>query len=360
MSTPSSAVGTTRAGRVRDLVVVVLIAGFAYGSTRYGAHFTPTGAGVFAAGCALVPYGLERLGTPHTREVGVLASVAGIVLISFAILAERTNVIPDVLGRTPDPTTVITPSPPPGAGPAGGPTPTTTAGGAAASGSSARTANATGARRTAAYTGPSSPSAGAVTQASARPGSIPPASVPSGNGQVTPPVTTPPTSPPTSDAAAVMVSQRVAAYDNYGPAIQPGQAMCSGNPARPESVPGGSLTQTFVVPNGVSALDAATIQIDPNPAVTAHASLTVSGGGQVSATAAAAGDTGFAFPRLAVSPGQTVTLSLSFTATQGKLITVYVAGAPGGQFRALNSCSDGAPSTTRSPEGLRAVISGWS
>lgn len=352
MSTPPTAAGATSVSRVRDVLVVAAIAVFAYAGSRYGANFTPRGAGVFAAGCALVPFGLERLGTPATREVGALASVAGIVLISFAILAERTNVIPDVLGSKPDPTIVITPGPPP----------TTASGRMGSPGSTLPTApNATtaGTRHTAGYPGPGSSTTGAVRQSSSRTSTITSTSVPAGNAAVTPPVTTPPTLPPTTEAA-VVVSQRVSAYDNYGPAIQPGQAMCSGNPARPESMPGGALTQTFVVPHGVNALDSATIQIDPNPAVTAHVSLAVSGGGQVSAAAAAAGDTGFSFSRLAVSPGQTVTLSLRFTATQGKLITVYVAGAPGGQFQAQNSCSDGAPSTTRSPEGLRAVISGWS
>lgn len=356
MSTPSPAASSTRESRVRDLVMVLFIAAFAYVGTRYGAGFHPTHAGILAAGCALTPYGLERMGSASTRQLGVVASVAGIMLISLAILAEKTNVIPKGAGRPPDPTIVVTPAPAPGAGQAEG-APRATSVGAEATGSGTPT---TTTRRTIADTGSRQESSTTSLPRTTAPVSIPPPGLPPARGPVAPPVTTAPTSPPATEAAVIAVPQRVSAYDNYGPAIQPGQAMCSGNPARPESMPGGGITQTFVVPNGVSALDSATIQIDPNPAVSAHASLTVSGGVQVSATAAAAGDTGFSFPRLAVSPGQTVTLSLSFTATQGKLITVYVAGAPGGQFRAQNSCSDGAPNSTRSPEGLRAVISGWS
>lgn len=108
MTTPSAA-GPTGLSRARDVVTVVLVAAFAYAGTRYGAGFTPRGAAVFAAGCALVPYGLERLGAAQTRETGVLASLAGTVLIVFAILAERTGVIPEALGGVPEPTVVITP-----------------------------------------------------------------------------------------------------------------------------------------------------------------------------------------------------------------------------------------------------------
>lgn len=362
MTTPSAA-GPTGLSRARDVVTVVLVAAFAYAGTRYGAGFTPRGAAVFAAGCALVPYGLERLGAAQTRETGVLASLAGTVLIVFAILAERTGVIPEALGGVPEPTVVITPGyEPPGEALPGSPPTAAASDGTVPLGSPDGTAapsarpgtewakTDTARPSSSTRTGPATTSPTTTARAGSEPG------VPSVEQQDLPPVT----SPQTAETEAVAAPQRMRAYDNYGPAIQPGQAMCSGNPARPESMPGGTLTQTFVVPNGVSALDAATIQIDPNPAVTAQVSLAVSGGRQVSAIVAASGDTTFAFPRLAVTPGQTVTLSLSFSATQGKLITVYVAGAPGGQFRAQNTCSDGAPSTTRSPEGLRAVISGWS
>ncbi|NUR73321.1 MAG: hypothetical protein HOU81_21090 [Hamadaea sp.] len=49
-----------------------------------------------------------------------------------------------------------------------------------------------------------------------------------------------------------------------------------------------------------------------------------------------------------------------FTATYGKIITVYTAGAPGGIFTTANSCPDGAPNVSTSATGLRAVVSGWS
>lgn len=134
--------------------------------------------------------------------------------------------------------------------------------------------------------------------------------------------------------------------------------MCRGNPARPESMPGGTATQSFTVPSGVASLDSALVQIDPDSRVTAHATLVVNGAVRATADAAAAGDTHFAFPSVPVAPGDQAALSVYFTASFGKIITVYSAAATGGTFTASNSCSDGAPSVT-SPFGLRAVVSGW-
>ena len=101
------------------------------------------------------------------------------------------------------------------------------------------------------------------------------------------------------------------------------------------------------------------MQIDPDSTVTAHAKLTVNGVVMGSADAAAAGDTRFSFSPVAVSPGDQAALSFSFTATFGKIITIYGAAAVGGTFTGTNSCSDGAPSFS-SANGLRAVVSGWS
>lgn len=172
--------------------------------------------------------------------------------------------------------------------------------------------------------------------------------------QPPPPPPPPPSPPPTTPPAAG--GQPIRAYDNYGSGAI-GHAMCRGNPASSLSMPGGTATQTFTVPAGVATLSSATIQIDPATAVTAH--LTVAANGAISTSAAtAAGDTQFAFGPLAVQPGQVVTLTLSFTATAGKIITVYTVGAPGGTFTASNSCPDGAQSVTVSPAGLRAVVSG--
>lgn len=167
-------------------------------------------------------------------------------------------------------------------------------------------------------------------------------------GSVSPP--TPPTPGPRS---------RVTPYNNYGSA-NAGRAMCRGNPGRPESMPGGTVTQTFTVPSGVASLDAATVQIDPDSSVVAHAALAVNGGVRATADATAAGDTNFGFGAVGVAAGDQVTLKVTFTATFGKLTTVYTAGAPGGVFSASNSCPDGAPSLTTSTTGLRATVSGWS
>ncbi|HET6505856.1 MAG TPA: GDSL-type esterase/lipase family protein [Baekduia sp.] len=171
----------------------------------------------------------------------------------------------------------------------------------------------------------------------------------------------------TADAAAAKTVKatfspppphRVDAYSNYGPATA-GRAMCRGNPGTPSSMPGGTATQTFTVPAGVASLDHATIQIDPDSRVNAHLTVFVNGAARASADAAAAGDTQFSFSSVGVTPGDTVTFSISFSASFGKIITVYSAAAVGGTLTIGNSCPDGAPSLT-SANGLRAVVSGWS
>jgi hypothetical protein len=154
------------------------------------------------------------------------------------------------------------------------------------------------------------------------------------------------------------VGQPVNAYDNYGGGAV-GHAMCRGNPGRPESMPGGTASQAFSVPAGVAAIDHALVQIDPDSSVTAHATLSVNGSAAASADAAASGDTSFAFSRVNVRQGDTVSLSISFTASSGKIITVYTVGSPGGTFTASNSCSDGAPNVSTPTTGLRAVVSGY-
>lgn len=166
-----------------------------------------------------------------------------------------------------------------------------------------------------------------------------------------------PTPQPTPTAAPT--PQPVDAYANYGPA-NAGHAMCRGNPGNALSMPGGTASQTFTVPAGVASLTSALIQIDPDSAVTAHLSIAINGTAVATADAIAVGDTRFQFGSIAVNAGETITLSVSFTATYGKIITVYTAGSPGGTFTASNSCPDGAPNVQITSTGLRAVVSGLS
>jgi len=180
-----------------------------------------------------------------------------------------------------------------------------------------------------------------------------PSPSPSPSPTAVPTVGSQPTPTPT------VTSQPVNAYANYGePAV--GRAMCRGNPGNPLSMPGGTVSQTFTVPVGVASLSSALVQIDPDSSVTAHLSLAVNGNTVATADAAAAGDTQFQFGPVTVSPGDTVTLTISFTATSGKIITVYTTGSPGGMFTASNSCPDGAPNVQTTSTGLRAVVSGMS
>lgn len=148
-------------------------------------------------------------------------------------------------------------------------------------------------------------------------------------------------------------------FDNYSAAVQPGIPMCLGNSSRPESLPGGVITQVFTVPADATSLDGAMVQIDPNSAATATATLS-GPAGSTTAMATPAGDTLFTFSPLTVTGNSQITLTIKFSSTQGKLITVYKTGSPGGSFRVENSCSDGAPTMHLSPYGLRATISGWS
>ncbi|MGN9920276.1 DUF4407 domain-containing protein [Micromonospora palomenae] len=166
-----------------------------------------------------------------------------------------------------------------------------------------------------------------------------------------PPTTTPPTPEPSA----------VKAYDNYGPVTTAGIPMCAGNPGRPESMPGGTVAQTFTVPAGVAYLDRAKVQIDVNVSMTVHATLVVNGTPRATNDQIANNDTVFTFTKVAVRAGDSVTLRLTWTATKGKLDTIYLTGnPPGGHLVITNTCSDGAPSLNRTDIGLRAVVSGWS
>lgn len=187
---------------------------------------------------------------------------------------------------------------------------------------------------------------------SARP--VPTPAPPAPTRPSSPPPTTKKPAPPTTPA-----QHAVKPYNNWGPADAPGHAMCRGNPAVPRSMPGGAVAQTFTVPTGVATLSNALIQIDHGD-VTVHLTVTVNGTTVATADAQAADDTNFTFAPAAVRAGDAVTLSLSFTATAGKITTVYTAGSPGGSFTATNSCPDGAPNFSSSTTGLRAVVSGMS
>ncbi|HEY4811306.1 MAG TPA: IPT/TIG domain-containing protein [Solirubrobacteraceae bacterium] len=181
---------------------------------------------------------------------------------------------------------------------------------------------------------------------------------PAGSGTVDVTITGPngQSSTTTGDQFTYIAPHAVDAYSNYGPATV-GHAMCRGNPGRPESMPGGSATQTFTVPAGIASLSSALIQIDPDSSVTAHLTLSINGTVRATTEAAAAGDTHFSWPAVAVSPGDQAALTISFTATFGKIITIYSAAQAGGTLTYSNSCSDGAPSGS-TLAGLRAVVSG--
>jgi len=152
---------------------------------------------------------------------------------------------------------------------------------------------------------------------------------------------------------------RVTVYNNYG-STSDGIPMCRGNPSFPNSMPGGTASQTITVPSGVTSIDTVLVQIDPASTVTAHASLWVNGVERAAADETAAGDNTFSFSPVAVHQGDSLRFSVSFTATYGQIITVYEVGNPGGTFSVQNSCpNDNNENFSKSSPGLRAVISGW-
>jgi hypothetical protein len=176
----------------------------------------------------------------------------------------------------------------------------------------------------------------------------------------TSPTATPGSTPPTPTSTTAPVQHNpVDAYSNYGQSNLAGHAMCRGNPGNPLSMPGGVATQTFTVQGGVASLNSAMIQVDP-ASVTAHLSVSVNGNVVATTAADAVGDTHFNFGPVSVHPGDEVTLRIEFTATYGKIITLYTVGNPGGHFSARNSCPDGAPNFDSTTSGLRAVVSGLS
>ena len=124
-------------------------------------------------------------------------------------------------------------------------------------------------------------------------------------------------------------------------------------------MPGGTVTQTYTVPPGVSSLTGAVVQIDPAPVTV---SATLSDGGTVVAqtSATAAGDTTFNFGAVPVKPGNVVTLTLTMTATSGKITTVYSAAGTPGQLTITDTCSDGATNITTATAGLRSKLLGIS
>jgi hypothetical protein len=135
--------------------------------------------------------------------------------------------------------------------------------------------------------------------------------------------------------------------------------MCRGNQGNTASMPGGTVTETFTA-DAAGTINSAKVQIDPDTTVTATAVLSVNGTDMASNSQPASGDTVFTFSPVTVKTGDTVSLRISFTATYGKIITIYQVGNPGGTFSVSNSCPDGAPTFTRTDTGLRAVVSGTS
>jgi hypothetical protein len=154
-------------------------------------------------------------------------------------------------------------------------------------------------------------------------------------------------------------------YNNYSP-YTAAIPMCRGNANYPSGhdLPGGSFSQTMIVPSGVGTINQVTIQIDPVPTETASLTVLVDGAAVTSVSATTSGNTVFNFGDVAVTPGDTVTLQVSLSdsgdAANGQIVTIYEAGAGGGTFTYSNSCVQDNESGSSSSNTLRATVTGWS
>ncbi|HVA10173.1 MAG TPA: putative Ig domain-containing protein [Acidimicrobiales bacterium] len=157
-------------------------------------------------------------------------------------------------------------------------------------------------------------------------------------------------------------------YNNYGGATL-GIPMCRGNANYPlgHDLPGGSFSQTMVVPAGVATINTVEIEIDPVATVTASLTLSVNGITEASASATPAADTFFHFPNVNVSQGQSVRINVSLSdngdSSTGQIVTIYEAGSGGGLFTYSNSCVQDIVggqevSGSSSTNTLRAIVSG--
>jgi hypothetical protein len=152
-------------------------------------------------------------------------------------------------------------------------------------------------------------------------------------------------------------------YNNYGSETL-GVPMCRGNPNYPSGhdLPGGSFSQSMVVPAGVATINTIEIEIDPVSTMTASLTLSVDGTPEASASATPNGNTFFSLPNVDVSQGQTVTISVSLSdsgdSSRGQIVTIYEAGTGGGVFTYSNSCVQDTESGSSSSNTLRAVVSG--
>jgi hypothetical protein len=349
------AVGSGRAASLPWGVAFLLGVGTAFIAYLSGwsqNQFTAVGVGLVTAAGTLAIAAVERI--IRTQEVGpsvahlVVSAAAVVVAVGAFRLPGPGPGTPPAGGGPSGPGAMTTPTsaPPESTSPA--PTgATATSGDQTGSPQGADTGTAIGGTRGAGPVDANPVAGGAVTSAAV--------AVPGNTGLTGAAGPATATSSPESSPSAPHAEARVV-YDNWGqPAV--GRAMCRGNLKRPESMPGGTVTQTFSVPDGVDTITRAVVQIDPDDTVAVKAEL-VAGGTTATATAAATGDTTFMFGSVPVVPGQTVTLALSFSATSGKIITVYTTGTPVGTFTAVNECSDGAPDVSTSQTGLRAVVHG--
>jgi len=147
-------------------------------------------------------------------------------------------------------------------------------------------------------------------------------------------------------------------YNNYGSGAA-GIPMCRGNPNFPNSMPGGTASQSMTVPSGVEFVDQVMIQIDPAPTqVFADLQIFENGNLIYDGTQGTNGDTVWSFDPLSVSPGDQLTLQLSFSANSGQIITIYQVGNPGGTLTVSNSCPNDNESFSTTSSGLRAVVTG--
>jgi hypothetical protein len=334
----------------QTLLVIVLLWAGTFAAAWTQPRLTPVGAAAFGATATILAWAVDQyFAGNHRRQTIAGVMVVGLCAAGLVFVTQRLEPKGDERNQADGPVTTISPTPsvPVGrASPTATPTPTRPP--AVPSGPGATPTTPKGRKQVVVQ--PAVPDNAAPKVPAGQPDAA-------ADGAAVP-VVAPDTVTVPEPVVVAPQPVRVNAYDNFAPVTSAGHAMCLGNPGRPESMPGGTVTQAFVVPAGVAAIDTVKMDVDPNSQATLTLTVSTSTG-TWSATTVPTGDTTtFAVGRIVVSPGEGVTLTVRFSSTLGKLLTVYTVGSSSSVFTARNSCSDGAPNYDGSA--LRAVVYGWS
>lgn len=165
-----------------------------------------------------------------------------------------------------------------------------------------------------------------------------------------------PSTPQQSSAVGEATGLLLDRYDDTGTV---GEAVCTGNSNDPAAQPSGQVAQTFTVPADYTTITDLLVQVDPQPTLTVHLTLTSDTGVTATASATAVGDTRFTGLEMPVRAGQIVTASFTMSATAKSGVTMYVVPGGYGTVTFTNTCAwGGGANLNRTTQGLRMQVTG--